>query len=443
MNADWLRYLPDVLHKKLDGRRDFQAIIGNAGWLLVDKIIRLGLGLFVGTWIARYLGPKQFGLLSFATAFVTLFGALATLGLDGIVIRELVKGPTRNHEILGTAFTLKLTGGAITVMITLLSIFLVRGKETLILWLVGLSASVLIFQSVNVIDFYFQANVQSRYTVYAANLAFILITMTKVALLLLAAPLIAFAWAALGEAALTAAFLLVIYRANCHDVTTWRYDGSVARQLLKDSWPLLLAGLAVMVYMRLDVVMLQQMAGDREVGVYAAATRISEVWYFLPALLVASVAPSLIKCHRTDPDLFTVRFRRLYFVLVWLAVGLSVPLSLASGWIIRVLYGVQFNGAAPVLAIHFWASVAVFLGVASSQYLLVEQLQTISFYRTLIGVICNIILNLVLIPRFGATGAALATVVSYSIATVSIVLFKSTRAHSLHMLMAPFTRHSL
>jgi PST family polysaccharide transporter len=192
--------------------------------------------------------------------------------------------------------------------------------------------------------------------------------------------------------------------------------------------------------MRLDVVMLQQMAGDREVGIYAAATRISEVWYFLPMVIVSSVSPSIIECHRLNPDLYIKRIRHLYSLMTWLAVGLSLPISLSSTWIVKLLYGPQFKEAGPVLAVHLWASVAVFLGVASSQHLIVEHLQKISFYRTLIGVACNIMLNLALIPKFGAMGAAIATVVSYFLGTFSMIVFKPTRAHTMYLLMAPFGR---
>ncbi len=441
MNQHRYKYLPEVLGQKLEGRPDLQAIVGNMGWLFVDKFLRMGLGLFVGAWVARYLGPKQFGLLNFSIAFAALFGAFATLGLDGIVVWRLVKYPGRQNELMGSAFALKLIGSAITFLACLVAIVLMHGQESLTIWLVAISATGFIFQSVNVIDFYFQAKVQSRYTVLAANGAFVLLTLVKVVLLVTAAPLIAFAWAGLGEIALTSVFLLVAYHARDNKMREWRYDRVVARELLQDSWPLLFAGLAVMLYMRLDVVMLQQLAGDREVGVYAAATRISEVWYFLPTVIVASVSPSIIKVHGTDPQLYIKRLQRLYFLMVWLAIGLSLPLSLASSWIVGLLYGVQFRDAGPVLAVHMWASVAVFLGVASSQYLLVEQLQKISFYRTLIGVLVNILLNLVLIPKLGAMGAAIATLIAYTIATFSIVFFRRTRAHSYHLLMAPFIRN--
>lgn len=440
MNAPWFKYLPNFVRIKLDGRHGFQAVISNTGWLFLDKMFRMGVGLFVGIWIARYLGPEQFGLWNYAIAFASLFGAFATLGLDGIVIRELVKTPERQNEFLGSAFMLKLMGGAATLFAATLAILFIRSGERLTLWLVVLSAAGFIFQSINVIDFYFQAKVRSRYSVYAANAAFALMTLVKVGLLLISAPLISFACAGLAEVALTAIFLLVAYRANHHNMREWIYDRRVIYELLKESWPLILSGLAVMFYMRVDMVMLQKMTGDREVGIYAAATRLSEVWYFLPSAIVASVSPLIIKCHANDKELYFIRLQKLYFFMAWIAIGISLPLSLLSGWIVNILYGAEFREAAPVLAIHLWASIAVFLGVASSQFLLLEQLQKISLYRTLIGLVCNIALNLLLIPSMGAKGAATATVVSYFIATFSLVFFKSTRAHTTYLFMAPFRR---
>ncbi len=202
------------MQAKLKGRHNLQAILGNTGWLFVDKVFRLGLGLFISVWIARYLGPEQFGLWSYVIAFSALFGAFSTLGLDGIVVRELVKYPKRRNEILGSAFILKIIGGVATLLIALVAISFVRSGETLTLCLVGISATGFIFQSLNVIDFYFQAKVQSKYTVYAANGAFILMTLMKVVLLLIGAPLIAFAWAGLVEIILTAFFLVIAYQGN-------------------------------------------------------------------------------------------------------------------------------------------------------------------------------------------------------------------------------------
>lgn len=441
MNAAWVKYLPGFVRTRLHGRHGLQAILGNSGWLIADKILRMGIGLWVGVWIARYLGPEQYGLWNFAEAFTGLFAAFASLGLDSIVVRELVNYPNKKNELLGSAFALKLAGGVFTLLASVLAVSQLRSGESLTMWLVGISAAGYIFQSVNVIDFYFQAKVQSRYVVIAANAAFVMATLVKIILLLTAAPLIAFAWAGLGEIVLTTTFFLLAYGVNHNDVREWRFNSHVMRVLLKESWPLILAGLAVMLYMRIDMVMLQGMAGAREVGIYAAATRLSEIWYFLPSVFVASVSPSIIRSHNTDPVLFLSRLRKLYFFMVWLAIGLALPLSLLSGLIVGVLFGQAFEDAAPVLAIHLWASIAVFLGVASSQYLLVERLQKISFYRTLIGLLCNVVLNLILIPKMGAIGAAIATVISYFVATLSLVFFRKTRGHTVYLLASPFIRN--
>lgn len=440
MSSIWYRYLPVRLRHRILSHSGLHSILDNMGWLFFDKFVRMGSGLFVGAWIARYLGPEQFGMLNFSIAFAALFGIAATLGLDGIVVRELVKNPSRRNEILGSAFVLKFLGGGVTLVSTLLVVRAMQGPNVLMLWLVSLASAAYVFQSLNVIDFFFQSEVRSKYTVYASNAAFGLMTLVKIVLVVVRAPLLAFAWATLGEALFTAMFLVIAYQHNHQKIRAWVYNRAVALELMKESWPLLLAGVAVMLYMRLDVVMLQQMVGDHEVGIYAAATRISEVWYFLPTVIVSSVSPSIINSHASSPTLYTERMRRLYFLMTWLAVGLSLPISLLSGWIVKLLYGHQFEAAGPVLAVHLWASVAVFLGVASSQHLLVERLQRISFYRTLIGVACNIVLNLVLIPRLGAMGAAIATVVSYLVATFSMVFFKATRSHTVRLLLAPFAR---
>ncbi|GAB1232708.1 flippase [Ferrigenium sp. UT4] len=400
----------------------------------------MGVGLFVGVWLARYLGPEQYGLWNFAIVFAGLFSVFAELGLDGIAIRELVKRPESRNVILGSTFVLKQIGGSTALLLALLAIILTHGDEKLTLWLVGISAAGYLFQSINVIDYYFQSKVQSKYTVMSANAAFILMALVKIYLLMTTAPLIAFAWAGLSEVVLTALFLLIAYRANHLKIREWRYDWQEMINLLKASWPLMLAGLAVILYMRVDVVMLQKIVGDREVGIYAAATRISEIWYFLPGIIVASVSPAIIKAHSADPEKYISRLKQLYFVMTWMAIGIALPLSLLSDEMVSLLFGSDFAEAAPVLAIHLWSSIAVFLGGASSQYLLVENLQKISFYRTLIGLIVNVLLNLMLIPNMGAKGAAIATVASYFVATFSLVFFKSTRAHTTFLLSAPFTR---
>jgi polysaccharide transporter, PST family len=199
MNAAWTKFLPGFLRAKLDSRYMLQAILGNSCWLLADKVVRMGVGLVVGVWIARYLGPEHFGQLSYAIAFVSLFSAIATLGLDGIVVRELVCNSEQKDEILGCAFTLKLIGGGVAFLIVLVAIWLVRPVDTRIHWMVGIIAAGMIFQAFDTADLWFQAQVQSKLTVLAKNAAFLVLAAVKVWLILIQADVTAFAWAATVE----------------------------------------------------------------------------------------------------------------------------------------------------------------------------------------------------------------------------------------------------
>lgn len=404
------------MRSRLDGRQGLQAVIGNTGWLFVDKVIRLGVGLFVSVWIARYLGPQQFGLWSFAMAFAALFGAFATLGLDGIVVRELVKTPERQNELMGSAFALKLAGGALTFVLAAGVIALIRPGEVLTFVLVAISAAGFVFQSINVVDFYFQAHVKSRYTVYAANSAFILMALTKIALLVLSAPLVAFALAGLSEVLLTSVFLLIAYRSNQHSMRAWRYHTSVAVELLKQSWPLILSSLAIMIYMRIDQIMIGQMLGNKEVGLFSAAVKISEVWYFIPTAIVSSVFPAIIRAKQLDEALYLRRLQRLYDLMVVVAVAVAIPLTVLSDELMTLLFGAEYGPAGDILSLHIWGGVFVFLGVASSQWYLAENLQKIAFYRAMLGAFINILLNFILIPSQGVVGAAVATVLAQLVA---------------------------
>lgn len=413
----WLRYLPALLRAKIEHRPNLLAILSNTGWLFADKLLRMGVGLFVGVWIARYLGPEQFGLWNFSIAFVALFGAFATLGLDSIVVRELVKNPERQNELLGTAFVLKIVGALIALILVMVAITFIRYGETLTLLLVAITAAGFIFQSLNVIDFYFQANVKSRYTVYAVNTAFILMTLIKIILLIFSAPLIAFALAGLGEVALTSIFLIFAFRFNHQNMREWHYCRNVAGELLKHSWPLILSGLAIMIYMRIDQIMIGQMLGDVEVGLFSAAVRISEVWYFVPMAIASSILPSLVSTKRQSEALYNSRLQKLFDLMVILALLLAIPLTLLSDWVVVFLYGETYRNAGLVLAIHVWGGVFVFLGVASGQWFITENLQNLAFYRTLLGAILNVFANIILIPTYGIAGAAVSTLLSQSSAS--------------------------
>jgi PST family polysaccharide transporter len=272
MNQAWIQLLPPILRSKLHGRYTLQKILSNTGWLFADRILRMGVGLIVGVWVARYLGPEQFGLFNYAIAFVSLLMPLATLGLDGIVVRDLVRDPTCKDVTLGTTFVLKLLGAVVTIFITIGAIVLIRPGSHQDHWLVGIVAAGMLFQAFDTIDFWFQSQVQSKYTVYARNLAFVLLALVKVALIQVHAPLIAFVWAGLAETAIGTVGLVIAFHAAGNHLKNWKITLVRAKTLLRDSWALILSGVAIMIYMKIDQIMLGEMVGDHAVGIYSAAT---------------------------------------------------------------------------------------------------------------------------------------------------------------------------
>ena len=425
MNSHWIRYLPASISKTLDSHRNAQKIAVNTGWLMADRVLRIATSVVLSVWIARHLGPDQFGSLNYATAFVALFGAFATLGLDGIVVRELVRNPGHRSEILGAAFTLRFCGGCLTLLLAIAVIPLLRPQDSNVHLMVGLIAAGTILQSLDVIDFWFQSRVESRFSVYAKSTAFLLASAVKALLILNNAPLWTFAAAASLEFALSGVGLITMYRVKGQHFSAWRIRAGRLRQLLHDCWPLALSGLAVMVYMKIDQIMLGQMLGNHEVGVYGAAIRFSEVWYFIPISLVASFSPALIESGSNNRELYHKRLSQLFRLLMAIALSIAIPITLVSGYVARIAYGPGYEGVETVLAIHIWAMPFVFLGVAQSPWSINEGLTRLALFRAVSGAIANVILNLLLIPRYGPAGAAFATTVSYALSAVVLNAFSS------------------
>lgn len=407
-NENFESQLVSLLNKAIH-HAGFKKYAANASWVMAEKVLRMFVGLFVGIWVARYLGPEKFGLLSYAQSFVFLFVTIATLGLDGIVVRELVKSQAKRDILIGTAFFLKLIGAVVVLPVLAVAVQLTN-NDTLTNLIVFIIASSAIFQSFNVIDFYFQAKVLSRYVTFANTICLGLSSIIKIILIFQDAPLIAFAWMFLFESFVLALGLVWFYKKSQDlKIIRWRFDKDLAYQLLKDSWPLILSGVLVSVYMKVDQVMINEMMGSYSVGQYAAAVKVSEAWYFIPMALCSSLFPALLNAKIQNEKIYYDRLQRLYTLMVWSAISVAVPITFISPWLIRRLYGEEYSLASQVLTVHIWAGVFAFLGIAFGKYLAAENLTRKSFYRTMVGAFLNIFLNIVFIPRYGIIGAAYAT----------------------------------
>jgi PST family polysaccharide transporter len=397
--------------------RNSFSIIENVLWLYADRVIRMGLGFFISAWIARYLGSEDFGIYSFALAVVGLFTPLAALGLRELTIRSLANNPERKNEFLGTTFLLHIFGGIVTYILSLLLVVILIEQPTIISLVAILSISG-IFNAFDIIDYWFSSQVKSKYSVIAQNTAFMVLSSTKLILILMSAPLIFFAWAVVIGSIVKASALSVAYRLKGYYLRLWKWEIALARDFLRESWPLILSSIAVTVYMKTDVIMLGQMDTKSAVGIYSVAIRLSEIWYFIPSAIAASVAPKFYAAKRyNDPKRYNSILKRLLRTVFVISILIALPLTLLSDLLITKLYGQAYSLAGSIVSIYIWSAPFVFMGIAANLWFIAEGLMQETFKRSMMGAIINILLNFLMIPRYGIFGAAISTVVSQAFAS--------------------------
>lgn len=420
---------------------NLRKVIGNTGWLFAEKMVQMALGVLVGVLIARYLGPEQFGRFNYALAIVGLFIPFAKLGLDNIVIRNLARDPSYKDKALGSAFILKLISSILTLFVTVGVIFILTPDATAAnqetRWLVGIIALGTTIQSFDIIDYWFQSQVQSKYSVWARMGAYVIMNLVKIVLIQSKAPLLAFASAMVAESALYVIGMVIIYQSNGNLIKSWKVNFSYATLLLKDSWSLIFAGIVVMIYMRIDQVMLGQMIGDKAVGIYSVAVKISELWYFVPGVIVSSVFPAIVQAKQISEAVYYKRVQILFNVMSVLAYCVAIPITFFSTQIVTLLYGDYYAEAGPILTVHIWTGLFVSLGVARETWLTTEGLMKFTAATTAVGALVNVVLNLFLIKHYGGLGAAFATVVAQFIASYGAgAFYPQTRRIFLHQTRA-------
>lgn len=416
-------------------------VVGNSLWLIGDKVVRLGLGLLVWLLLARQVGPEGFGQWNFAMAFAALFAVVAGLGLDGLLQRELVRPGADAATLMGTALVLRLLVGTVAAAVCVCAAMLLRGWDSTAAFLVAMNAINFVVLALQITDFHFQARMKARPSVVAVNTAFVLCTLVRLLLLWAHAPIHWFGVTLILETALGAILLWRAYHADGARVANWRFSLPVARQLLSEAWPLLLSGVAVMLYMRIDQVMLAAIAGDSAVGHFSAAMRISEVWYFIPASIMTAAFPMMMARRQEGEIVYERYLQRLYDAMAWLGIVVAVIVALIAKPLIDALYGSAYAEAASVLRIQIWAGVAVAMSYVHGRWLLAEGLQRIGLFYTLVGCVVNLCLNALLIPRFGAVGAAWATLAA-QLGVLPVQLFfvqgRKNFVRMLKALAAPF-----
>lgn len=433
-NADpaWLSFLPARLRQRLAGRHAFLAALANSGWLLVDRALRILLALLVGAWVARHLGPGRYGELAYGVALLAFMQPVVTLGLEAIVVREVAQDPARTGAMLGSAFILRLCAGAGGWLAILGLAALLRPHDTTALLMVGILGAGLVLQSSDVVDLWFQSQTRSKLTVLSRAIAYTTASLVKVVLILLDAPLWAFAAALLADTLLASIALSVSYR-TAPSAQRWRWDASAARALLREGWPFMLAAVSVAVYMRVDQLLLRSLTDERQLGLYSAILPLSQALHMLPMTVCTSLAPRMATLQREHPQQYARRVLQLFTLMAWSGLAVSIATALCAPWLVSILLGAGFAEAAPVLRWHALTNVFVFLGVAQSIMIVNDRASHVSLIKTLSGAAVSVVLNLLLVPRWGAIGAAWAAVGSYFAAAILTNVFVAPSALSMQL----------
>jgi O-antigen/teichoic acid export membrane protein len=391
----------------LSNSYDLRSVVINSGWLIGDKVARLGLGLIIGVWVARYLGPEQYGVLAFAIAFLSIFQAFAALGLDNVVVRQIAQAPESANTVLGTALTLRLVASSLSLMLATLVGFIIYRDDLKTLVILLLVASGIIFQSADIIDLWFQSQSESRRTVVAKAVAYACAAVIKVGLIIRGAPLWAFAAAQSTELAISAAALCFSYR-HFKVQRPWLWQASTARALMTQSFPFLLSGLSIVVYLKSSQLFISQLLDQRALGLYSTAQVLSELWYFLPMTIATSVAPAIARRKVVSALAYSSAMQWIFGFMWVLSIVLSTLICLNASWIVTLLYGKAYDGAAAVLAVHTFTLIPVSIGVIQSLWLVNENKGRIAIYQTLAGAVLSMSLSFLLIPKFGIVGGAVA-----------------------------------
>jgi polysaccharide transporter, PST family len=412
----------------------------NLAWLVGDRAVRLLTTLAVGSWVARHLGEHQYGTFAYAVACVAVVAAASALGMDALVVRDVIKSPTNASRLIGTATVFRMAATVAAGLPMLGLVYVLRPDEPLVLGLVAMLGVGVFFQSLETAELWFQARIQMRLLVLPRLALFFIVNAIKVWLVVSNGSLVAFVALSTVELAVGGILTFALVQWGSNGPGKLQFDWAEGWRLLRECWSLALSGLVVIVYMKVGQLLISGLLDDAALGVYSAAIRVSETANFLPVILASSLLPSLLRARDAGPEVYRVARMRFFRLNALLAFAICVPLTVLSPLITRVLYGTQFSGSAAVLAVHSWSLVFVFMGVARGQHLLNERQMLWSLLSTIWGLAANVVFSLLLIPRYGPKGAAYAVLLAYAIAAVgSPFLFTATRQLGRELVVAILT----
>jgi O-antigen/teichoic acid export membrane protein len=395
------------------------APISSAVWLVIEKLISVAMSFLVTLAVARHLLPDQFGELNYLIALASLVFPILALGLNSIISRELIYRPNDSHQIIGSAFAMRALTSLCIIPIAVLVASVYLKATYLQLFTVLMLFSV--FHAAQVVEFWLQAHMASRYGAMVRLISLIIFSVARLCAVKYGASFSVFVYLAAFEMGFMGMLYILTYHRLSDGLNKLKVSLEESKQLVENGRWLIISGIAAVIYLKIDQVMLGIILDEYAVGVYSAAAKVSEVWYFVPAAIAASFFPGLLEKKRVSQSTYQSALQKINDFLLWVGIGIALSVSLLSDWLI-LLFGEAYQASVPVLVTHVWAGIFVFTRALLSKWLITENLLKLSMLSQVLGAVANVLLNIKLIPLYGPTGAAYATVISYGVAGY-LVLF--------------------
>lgn len=420
--------------KSAIAHKGFRRYLANTTWILAEQLLRIIAGLLVGAWVARYLGPNQFGIFNYALAFSSIFGVIAKLGIDGILVRDLLLHPEQRDAYLGSAFWLKLVAGILTLGAVTISMLLTENDYTTNLY-IFIIASGMIFQSFEIIDFYFQSKALSKFVSICKIIQLTLSSLLKLYFVFTGAGLLSFVLISLFDQLTLATTLYFAYRLQGIGSFYKSFNLKIAKKLLCDSWPLIFGSLVLIIQARIDQLLLKKMIGNVEVGYYSSAMRLIEAAAFIPTVLNSSLYPAIANAKKSSETLYLNRIYSYYRLMMISFLLVGIPVYFFSNQIIVLLYGEAYSPAGYLMSIMALRLFFANYGVARSAFIMTENLMKYSMITMIIGTLVNIGLCYLWIPGHKSIGAIWAMMISFMV-TIFIIdlVYRKTRRNAILML---------
>lgn len=398
----------------------FQKYFRNTGWMFVGQLSMI-VSLFINIWMARTLGPENFGTISYVFAFVGIFGVISNFGLMDILARDLIQHPEQKNKLLGTAARILMVGGIISFLLSCISAFIFEDK-LLIQFMIILYSTIFLWSPVNVISTYFQATVQAKKNTLVQITTTTITSILKIFLLLTHQGIIWLILAFAFDYVLMSFFYIYSYSKSNLKFKEWYFDKNLSKVFIRLSYFIILSSATGYLLLKIDQIMIKHYMDEASVGFYAAAVKLSEIWYFIPTILCASLFPAIVNAKKVSILIYKDRLKKLFFLLFSISIIIALPTTLLASWIIKISYGSEYISSIPILQIYIWSGIGLFLMTGINKYFMIENHFKLIFNYNIFALIINVMLNIILIPQIGLTGAAWATLISYFISPLVIGL---------------------